>query len=214
MGGAGGAHGGGTGQKGSSDWRPSAPQVLGETPSAAPPQVQTVPAAEPPASNASVLRAPPPRWLERALVGITLVAVLVAGAKPGSRTPPSVDDFAKTPVRGALGVPLGKIVDVAGVAIDASSTRRKSDEGLVLLSIESANGTVLGRPVVVPFQTPAWAPVPAPKPGKRFRFAGYETGSFAGVPEGAAKVSGVIPASAPFAWSVDFEVLKDHDAKR
>lgn len=189
-------------------WKPSMPVVHGEPPQPTTPQL-------PPPSPA-----PKRRSWTGIVVGLLALNALVLGWRsrpaptPPSPTPTptpqaiSITSF-NEPVRGALGLPLGQVATVEGVAVAGSSTGRKADADLTLLKIEKVGDRQLAHPVQVPFTSPAYAGVKAPEPGKKFKLTGYETGAFTGFPHEAAKVTKAVPATTAFAWTVQFEVLRD-----
>ncbi len=88
-------------------------------------------------------------------------------------------------VMGSLGVRLGTIVTVEGVIVKNDSQQKADSGEPFFLSIEKVNGALLKRPVKYPFRTAnQWVKLEEPKVGYKFKYIGYETGGFAGSPEG------------------------------
>jgi hypothetical protein len=95
----------------------------------------------------------------------------------------SVEEIRDKGVVGLLGLPLGTIVTVSGVAVPNTSLR-KADEGEALfLKVVAVDGQPLAKPIEFPFRK-AHDTVVASEPviGKEFSYRGYETGGFEGVP--------------------------------
>jgi hypothetical protein len=102
-------------------------------------------------------------------------------------TPITVDQLGRRKVTGKLGHPLGAIVTIEGQAADDTYTREKADAGRTLLRIESVNGKQLRREVVFPFVVIETVSIATPSVGTRFKFVGFETGEFIGMPDGVFK---------------------------
>src|SRR5258708_5073756 len=94
-----------------------------------------------------------------------------------------VSTLSRAKVIGELGRPLGEIVTIEGIASDAADTRKKSDMGAVLLRIRTVNGKPLKSEIVLHFLPFQDAPINAPSAGAEFKYIGYETGEYDGVPE-------------------------------
>ena len=116
-------------------------------------------------------------------------ATLSWAEKPAPSMPPtaepaalSVTKFEGTMPVGYLGVPLGTVVRVTGVAIDGDTTRRKADAGKTLLLIEVVNDKKLPRPILFEFLRAA-REVRKPAAGVRFDYYVHEYGHFDGVVE-------------------------------
>jgi hypothetical protein len=95
-------------------------------------------------------------------------------------------DFNQQPPIGELGQPLGKITTIAGTVRQAALGAKASKLDLVL-SVEAVNDHFLPKPVTIPFQIFETAKVVKPTFGQAFRYVGYETGGFTGVPAEAFK---------------------------
>jgi hypothetical protein len=128
-------------------------------------------------------------------------------AMPTSRT----TDFTRQPPIGELGQPLGKVTTIAGVIRQAALGAKSSNLDLVL-SIEAVNDRPLPKPVTMPFQTFATANVAKSFLGQTFRYVGYETGGFSGVPAEAFKW---VPAvsSADYHFATVYIILQEDLAK-
>lgn len=106
----------------------------------------------------------------------------LAIAMPAAKT----IDFTRQPPMGVLGQPLGKITTISGVVRQAALGAKASKLDFVL-SIEAVNDRPLAKPVTLPFQIFTTAKVTQPVLGQTFRYVGYESGGFTGVPAGAFK---------------------------
>jgi hypothetical protein len=102
----------------------------------------------------------------------------------------SVKDFDRTPPIGVLGYPLGQITTISGVVQQGDSKSTSSD---LLLKVEAINDRPLPKPVLIPFTVFETAQIAKPILGQSFRYMGYETGGFIGVPAEAFKL---VPAVA------------------
>lgn len=124
-----------------------------------------------------------------ALLGLMAMSGLViisqrslAIAMPVAKT---TDFTGQIPI-GELGQPLGKITTISGMIRQAALGAKASNLDLVL-SIEAVNDRPLAKPVTMPFQIFTTAKVIPPFLGQTFRYVGYETGGFTGVPAEAFK---------------------------
>jgi hypothetical protein len=108
---------------------------------------------------------------------------LYSSTMPTTRT----TDFTRQPPIGELGQPLGKVTTISGVIRQAALGAKASKLDLVL-SIETVNNRPLSKPVTMPFQIFETAKVVQPFLGQTFRYVGYETGGFTGVPAEAFKL--------------------------
>ncbi len=123
------------------------------------------------------------------LLGLTAISgfAIIPKSPPAIAMPAAKTiDFTRHPPMGVLGQPLGKITTIAGVVRQAALGAKASKLDFVL-SIEAVNGRPLAKPVTLPFQIFTTAKVTQPVLGQTFRYVGYETGGFTGVPAGAFK---------------------------
>jgi hypothetical protein len=104
----------------------------------------------------------------------------------------SVTDFDQTPPIGVLGYPLGQITTISGV-VQQAALDTKSTSSDLLLKVEAINDRPLPKPVLMPFTIFETAQIAKPTLGQSFRYMGYETGGFTGVPSAAFKL---VPAVA------------------
>ncbi len=95
-------------------------------------------------------------------------------------------DFSQQPPMGELGQQLGKITTISGV-IQQAALGSKADKFDLVLSIKSVNNRLLPKPVTMRFQIFTTAKIVQPIFGQTFRYVGYETGGFTGVPAAAFK---------------------------
>lgn len=115
-----------------------------------------------------------------------LVAILWANdsarTKPPSAEPVavSVSKFAQALPVGYLGVPLGTVVRITGVAIDGDTLGWKAAAGKTFLRIETVNGKRLEQPIDFEFLR-APREVRQPAAGERFDYYVHEYGHFDGV---------------------------------
>ena len=116
-------------------------------------------------------------------------------------------------VIGYLGHPLGEIVTIEGIAADGNDTRQKADTGELLLRVQGVNGKPLKREVILHFFPFQGVPIKNPSVGAKFRYIGYETGGFSGVPE---KAFDYVPQAATTGhyFSTSFVVLRDERGSR
>ncbi|HKB40057.1 MAG TPA: hypothetical protein VKD72_26715, partial [Gemmataceae bacterium] len=93
----------------------------------------------------------------------------------------------KRQVLGSLGKPLGTLVTVEGVAANDDYRQLKIDQGKILLRIQKVDGKALKEEAIFPFEDLPFASVKKPAIGARFKYLGYETGRFVGIPQEALK---------------------------
>ncbi len=109
---------------------------------------------------------------------------------------------------GSLGRPLGEVVSIEGIAADEDYTRRKADAGEILLRVLAVNGKSLKREVVLNFHPYEGAEMKNPSAGMRFKYFGYETGGFSGIPEAAFVYVPRVPTSGHY-FTTSFVILRD-----
>ena len=127
--------------------------------------------------------------------------------------PIHISQLNRRKVIGSLGHPLGTVVTVEGIAADESYTRRKADAGETLLRVQTVNGKALRREVILNFHAYEGTENKNPFAGMRFKYIGYETGGFSGIPEAAfAYVPRV--ATSGYHFSTSFVVLRDDNGSR
>lgn len=119
----------------------------------------------------------------------------------------SVSELNRLQVIGWLGEPLGKIVVVEGVVADDSYLSSKADLGETMLRITTLNGKHLPEECVFPFRSLS-AGVEKPKVGGKFKFIGYETGGFTGVPGQAFDYTPAF-ARTGYGFTTHFVVVRD-----
>lgn len=128
-----------------------------------------------------------------ALSGLSLLAASLVAQQPhrglkSDGNPTHVEDiirvsrFGKDNVIGQLGLPLGTVVRVTGIAVDGDESGLKANAGKLLLRVEIVNGAELTRPYEFEFRRTARS-VTKPKPGERFDYYVHEHGAFDGVVE-------------------------------
>ena len=124
-----------------------------------------------------------------------------------------VDKLNRSKVLGSLGYALGEVVTIEGVMADENYTKRKADAGALLLRAQVVNGRTLKGEVVLAFSPFSGIELKNPTVGVRFKYTGYETGGFAGIPE---KAFAYVPrvATTGFYFSTSFVVLRDEQAHR
>jgi hypothetical protein len=124
----------------------------------------------------------------------------------------SVSELADQQVVGWLGHSLGKIVTIEGIVADQNYRRMKIDSGSLPLRVQRVNGKQLDKEQVFHFQSFQGAEVEKPRVGAKFKYTGYETGAFTGIPHEAFKY--VPPmATTGYGFTTSFVILRD-EAKR
>ena len=152
-------------------------------------------------------------------VAVSMLAAVGGSAsaqnKQVSRTSDTihVSTLSRARVIGELGWPLGEIVTIEGIASDGAYTRKKSDLGAVVLRIRAVNGKPLKSEIVLHFLPFQGAPINAPSAGAEFKYVGYETGEYAGVPE---KAFNYVPRAATtnYGFTTSFVVLRNERVSR
>lgn len=140
----------------------------------------------------------PPVWKER-----TTFPALAGPARSIT-----VPDLWEIPVIGWLGQPLGKLVTIEGVAADASYMECKAHAAETMLRIQKVNGKDLPRECVFPFGPFLATGIDEPRAGSRFKYIGYETGGFTGVPGTAWEYVRAIQTTG-YGFTTHFVVLRD-----
>ncbi len=95
----------------------------------------------------------------------------------------TLSELSSTKIMGSLGRPLGAVVTIDGMVVDDYYRKLKSDEGETLLKVEKVDGKALPGETIIPLHMAPSGSIKMPAPGFRFRYKGYETGGFTGVPE-------------------------------
>ena len=146
------------------------------------------------------------------LLALTLVAcpfALAQNHRTRSHTKPIlVARINSSGIIGSIGRPLGEVVTVEGTAVDDSYTRRKEDAGEILLRIQSVNGKRLKSEAVLHFVAYNGEESKKPSVGTKFKYIGFETGGFSGMPESAFVYIPRVPTSGYY-FTTSFVILRD-----
>lgn len=118
----------------------------------------------------------------------------------------TVKDFEQKSPLGTLGQPLGEIITISGVVRQTGLGVKSALEEV--LSVESVNGRPLSQPVTIPYKLFMTAQVAKPLLGESFKYVGYETGGFTGVPPEAFKYVSAV-ATTGYRFNTSFEVLTE-----
>ncbi len=95
----------------------------------------------------------------------------------------SADDLnRKYVVIGPLGIPLGEVVTVDGIAVI-----NQGKGATHLFQVTSVNGKTLNKPLTMPYRIWPWADLKKLDAQSRYRLRVFQDGGFAGVPEQAMK---------------------------
>ncbi|WP_310426846.1 hypothetical protein [Chamaesiphon sp. VAR_48_metabat_135_sub] len=103
--------------------------------------------------------------------------------KKGTTAAPN---FTKQPPMGELGQTLGKVITISGI-VSQAALGSKADKFDLVLSIKTVNDRALAKPIIMGFKIFERAKVVPPILGQTFRYVGYETGGFVGIPAEAFK---------------------------
>ncbi|MDQ7826876.1 MAG: hypothetical protein RDV48_29020 [Candidatus Eremiobacteraeota bacterium] len=143
------------------------------------------------------------------LIGVIALMVFSAGTvSPAEQRTIPAASLTSCTIIGSLGVPLGKIVLIEGVIVNDEYRREKGDEGKTLLKVEKLEGKKPAGELIIPLDAQALVVLKKAGPGDRFRYRGYETGAFTGIPEEAFRY---IPraASKGFHFETSFQVISE-----
>jgi hypothetical protein len=124
----------------------------------------------------------------------------------------TVGELSNLEVIGGLGHPFGKIVTIEGVVADEDYRKLKGDLGHRLLRIHSVDGKKLAEEQIFHF-SPFAADLEKPKVGSKFKYIGYETGGFNGLPTKAFDYVGLI-AIPGYGFKTEFVVLRDEAMRK
>jgi hypothetical protein len=140
------------------------------------------------------------------LLLILIVTMILMRPACGDEKMLTLPELGSHKIMGILGKPLGTVVLLEGVVLRDSYRRLKSDEGEILLKVERIDGKPRPGDIIIRFRPSYLASIPKPVPGDHFRYAGYETGAFEGIPDEAFKY---IPRSATtgFQFETHFEAI-------
>jgi hypothetical protein len=118
----------------------------------------------------------------------------------------TVTDLELKPLLGQLGQPLGKIITIAGVVRQGELGAKASPRDV--LSVEAVNDRPLAQPVTIEFNLFMTAQVAKPVLGRSFKYVGYETGGFTGIPQEAFKFVPAV-ATTSHRFNTSFQVLQE-----
>ncbi|NJK41495.1 MAG: hypothetical protein HC934_09360 [Acaryochloridaceae cyanobacterium SU_2_1] len=148
------------------------------------------------------------------LLSLTTIAMMqpmspTQAAEP-SKTSPAihVDQLRPTVVMGKLGQPLGKVITISGKVVSGDRSAKSNHPDDLALQVLQVNDQALATPVTLPWTVFTTAAIKPPKLHQAFKYVGYETGSFTGVPHEAFKVLSAV-ASREFHFESRFEVLQE-----
>jgi hypothetical protein len=113
-------------------------------------------------------------------------------------------------VIGLLGYALGEVVIVEGVVANETYTKKKDDAGKLLLRVQIVNGKPLKEEVIFHFSLLLSIDIKKPIVGAKFKYIGYETGGFVGIPE---KAFNYVPpmTTTGHHFSTSFVILRDEN---
>lgn len=115
-----------------------------------------------------------------AAAATTFVSTPTSTSAVAAAKPVSVASLSETLPVGYLGAPLGTVVRVTGVAVDAKKYTKAAD-GEVYLRVERVNGRELRQPIAFEFLRPQRAIKRKPAIGERFDYYVHEHGEFDGL---------------------------------
>jgi hypothetical protein len=118
----------------------------------------------------------------------------------------TVTDLEKKSLLGQLGHPLGKIITIAGVVRQRALWSKASPSDV--LSVEAVNDRPLAQPITIEFNLLMTAQVAKPVLGRSFKYVGYETGGFTGIPQEAFKFVPAV-ATTGYRFNTSFQVLQE-----
>ncbi len=118
----------------------------------------------------------------------------------------AVTDLERKPLLGQLGQPLGKIITISGVVRQRALGAKASPSDV--LSVEAVNDRPLAQPVTIEFNLFMTAQVAKPVLGRSFKYVGYETGGFTGIPQEAFKFVPAV-ATTGHRFNTSFQVLQE-----
>jgi len=116
-------------------------------------------------------------------------------------------------VIGSLDRPLGEVVTIEGIVADETYTKRKQDAGEILLRVQAVNGKALKREAIFPFHHYEGTQMKRPSAGMRFKYLGYETGGFSGLPEAAFVYIPRVATSGHY-FTTSFVILRDDSSSK
>ncbi|NUN66118.1 hypothetical protein HCU40_15480 [Pseudanabaena biceps] len=118
----------------------------------------------------------------------------------------TVNDLEQKPLIGHLGKPLGKIITISGtVRQQGLGAKARPSE---VLNVEAVDDQTLAQPVTIEFNLFVTAQVAKPVLGQRFKYVGYETGGFTGIPSEAFKFVPVVATTSHQFYTL-FQVLQE-----
>jgi len=119
----------------------------------------------------------------------------------------------RSKVIGSLGSALGEVVIIEGVIADENYTKRKADAGKLLLRVQAVNGKALKEEVIFDFSPFLGADIRNPAVGAKFKYTGYETGGFSGIPDQAFDYVPRVPTTGYY-FSTSFVILRDESGRK
>ena len=122
-------------------------------------------------------------WWAALLAGCSGDAIPTGTTSAG---PIPLADVQARGIAGSLGVPLGKIVRIEGVAFDGGTLRSKADQGKTFVAVGVVDGRHFAKPVLLELSIHSLAKetVKPPAHGQAVRLVGWETGGYEGAVHG------------------------------
>jgi hypothetical protein len=137
-----------------------------------------------------------------------LCFILFTSCMQGDRTMHYTDINKSVRIRGALGRPLGEILNIRGKIIENNLWKPTSAMEELLLEVSIVDGEPLTKPVLLPFTIFPWCGCETPEPLEPFHYIGYETGEMTGIPSGAFDYMPRV-AARDFGFTVYFQVCSE-----
>ena len=148
------------------------------------------------------------------LMSLTTCGTALGQGRPkGDTKPIRASELNRSKVIGSLGYALGEVVIIEGVIADENYTKRKADAGKFLLRVQAVNGKALKEEAVFEFSPFSGVGIRNPVVGARFKYTGYETGGFSGVPDRAFDYVPRVPTTGYY-FSTSFVILRDESDRK
>ena len=99
--------------------------------------------------------------------------LIILGSKKNMKIVDYYDLGKEVEIIGRLYNPLGKILKLEGTVIYGDSTNEKGNEGRLLLKVDSIDGRMQQKIIIIPISIFGWSNAEAPKEGDHKKYIGY-----------------------------------------
>jgi len=137
-----------------------------------------------------------------------IILLIIIGSAKMVKMIDYFDLIKEVQIIGRLYKPVGTMLKLEGNIIYGENTNKKGGEAEILLKINSIDGVMQSKIIIIPLKYFSWTNVKKPKDGDFKKYIGYESGELMGIPEKAFKYMPRV-ATKDYHFGTYFQVCKE-----